>query len=308
MTTIGVLGGGSWGVALARAAGRAENDVVLHSRRHHEGEMPRIHVTTKLEDLARSRLILIAVPSHQVRTVARELGDHLDGGHLLVHGVRGLSGPELLTISQILRDETPVRRLGALGGPVQASELAEGRPSAIVVGSEYPEVSRAVRKALEGSWLEVDETRDLAGLEWASALVGCLAIGVGFAQQTGATPGLLALLISKSVDEAARIAAEAGADPGTLYGLGGYGDLLASMALDDRPEVLLGRALGSGADLERAQQAARLRVEAVDLVPRLTRFAKEHGLGCPMFDSILAILDGADAKQVVSRLFGRPAD
>jgi len=303
MSTIGVLGGGSWGVALARAAVRAGSEVTLHSRRHHGDDMRRIHVTAKLEDLARSRLILIAVPSHQVRPVARELGDHVDGGHLLVHGVRGLSGPELLTISQILRDETPVRRLGALGGPVQAAELAEGRPSAIIVGSEYPEVARTVRKALEGSWLQVDETRDLAGLEWSSALVGCLAIGVGFAQQTGATPGLLALLISRGVDEAAHIAAEAGADQRTLYGLGGYGDLLASMALEDRPEVVLGRSLGSGADLERAQQAARLRVEAVDLVPRLVRFAKERGLPCPMFESILAVLDGADAEQVVRTLF-----
>ncbi|MBW2525004.1 MAG: NAD(P)-binding domain-containing protein [Deltaproteobacteria bacterium] len=307
MSTIGVLGGGSWGVALARAAVRAGSEVILHSRRHHGDGLKRIHVTAKLEELARSRLILIAVPSHQVRTVARELGDHVDGSHLLVHGVRGLSGPELLTISQILRDETPVRRLGALGGPVQASELAEGRPSALIVGSEYPEVAQAVRRALQGGWLLVDQTSDLAGLEWSSALVGCLAIGVGFAQQTGATPGLLALLISRGVDEAAGIAVEAGADQRTLYGLGGYGDLLASMALDDRPEVVLGRALGRGADLERAQQEAKLRIEAVDLVPRIHRFAEERGLACPLFASILQVLDGAEAEQVVRKLFEQHA-
>lgn len=306
MSSIGVLGGGSWGVALAKAAARARRDVILHSRRQHAGKMKRIAVTTKLEQLAQCRLILIAVPSHQVRSVARELGDHIDGGHLLVHGIRGLSGPELLTVSQILRDETPARRLGALGGPVQASELSEGRPSAIIVGSEFPEVARAVRDALEGSWLQVDQTRDLKGLEWSSALVGCLAIGVGFAQQTGATPGLLAVLISRGVDEAARIAAAAGADERTLYGLGGYGDLLASMALNDRPEVVLGRELGSGKDLEQAQQAARLRIEAVDLVPRVVRFAKERGLACPSFEALVKTLEGAQAEEVVRQLFVTP--
>ena len=97
------------------------------------------------------------------------------------------------------------------------------------------------------------------------------------------------------------------ADDRTLYGLGGYGDLLASMALDDRPEVVLGRELGKGSDLEQAQQAARLRIEAVDLVPRLVRFAQERGLGCPMFQSILEVLDGADAEQVVRKLFEHPS-
>lgn len=308
MSTVGVLGGGSWGVALARAAVRAGGEVTLHSRRNHGDDVRKLRVTSSLEQLAESRLILIAVPSHQVRLVARELGDHVDGSHLLVHGVRGLPGRELHTVSEILRDETPVRRLGALGGPVQASELAEGRPSAIIVGSQYPEVAHAVRQALEGSWLQVDETRDLQGLEWSSALVGCLAIGVGFAQQTGATPGLLAVLISRGVQEASQIAAAAGADPQTLFGLGGYGDLLASMALEDRPEVILGRVLGEGSNLQVAQQAARLRIEAVDLVPRVVRFAEERGIKCPMFHSLVKILEGAEAPVVVRELFDVPPD
>ena len=84
MSTVGVLGGGSWGVALARAAVRAGGEVTLHSRRQHGDAARKMRVTSSLEQLAESRLILVAVPSHQVRMVARELGDHLDGSHLLL--------------------------------------------------------------------------------------------------------------------------------------------------------------------------------------------------------------------------------
>ena len=93
--------------------------------------------------------------------------------------------------------------------------------------------------------------------------MGCLSIGVGYVQsRPDVSPGLLAALISRAVDEAAAISAAAGANERTLYGLGGYGDLLASMALPDRPEVVLGRALGRGASLEIDRPAARGRAGA----------------------------------------------
>ena len=90
-----------------------------------------------------ARLVVLAVPSSVCRSVARELGDHVDGGHYVVHGVRGLvpgeSGDpdDLRTISEVLREETPVRRTGALGGPALAQDILAVRPSVVVVGSRY---------------------------------------------------------------------------------------------------------------------------------------------------------------------------
>jgi glycerol-3-phosphate dehydrogenase (NAD(P)+) len=303
--TVGVLGGGPWGLSLARAARRAECETTLYSRRQHEDGARGIRVTGDFAELSRARLIIVAVPSQVARSIARELGDHIDGSHILVHGIRGLSGDELSTISQILREETPARRLGALGGPIQADELHEGRPSAMVVASEFGDVTAAVRAAFHSEWLEVQTSRDLRGLEWASALVGCLSIGVGYAQSRGdVSPGLLAALISRAVDEAATIAQAAGADLRTFYGLGGYGDLLASMALPNRPEVVLGRALARGLGLEVARHEARLRIEAIELVPRVARYAKLHGIRCDIFAALGAILEGAlDEEGIVRALF-----
>ena len=96
-----------------------------------------------------------------------------DGAHYVVHGVRGLVSDDgdLVTISDVIREETPVRRTGALGGPALASDILAGRPSVVVVGSRFPEVNEAVASALGSSTLRVYPTTDQTGLEWASALV-----------------------------------------------------------------------------------------------------------------------------------------
>jgi glycerol-3-phosphate dehydrogenase (NAD(P)+) len=302
-SSVGIVGGGPWGVALALAASRSGADVLLFTRREHPEGDRGVRITADVAEVARQRLLVIAVPSSVARPVLRSLGEHLDGTHLVVHGVRGLGTGELETVSDIVRDETPARRLGALGGPVQANELTEGRPSAMVCGSRFPEVTKAVTAAFQSNWLRVFSTPDLRGLEWASALVGCLAIGVGFAEQAGAGPGLLAALIARSVDEAALIAAAAGAEERTMLGLGGYGDLLASIALDDRPEVVIGRALAQGRSLEAAVTEARLRVEAIPLVPRVLAFARDRRVPAPSFEALQQILDGQPPAEILSRLF-----
>jgi glycerol-3-phosphate dehydrogenase (NAD(P)+) len=300
---VGIVGGGAWGVALSLGASRAGADVVLHSRRDRREVHGKALITDSYAEVAKARLIVVAAPSTVVREVLRGLGDHLDGAHLLVHGIRGLGRDKLETVSDIIRDETPVRRVGALGGPVQARELSHGRPSAMVCGSHYPEVIAAVTRGFQHGMLRVFGTPDLRGLEWASALVGCLSVGVGFAAQAGAGPGLLAALISRGVDEAARIAAAAGADERTMLGLGGYGDLLASIALEDRPEVVLGKALGRGHSLEMAVDEAHLRVEAIELIPRLSAFAKEAKVPAVTFDALVDILTGHDRMEILEKIF-----
>lgn len=300
---VGIIGGGPWGIALASAAARAGSHVTLFTRRDPTEAVAGLAITDDLATIARAKVLVLAVPSMAARSVARALGDHLDGAHLVVHGVRGLSGQHLETISDILREETPARRLGALGGPVQASELQVGRPSAMMIGSRFPEVVAAVTHAFQGPSLRVYSTPDVRGLEWASALVGCLSIGVGFAEQAGAGPGLLAALISRGVDDAARIAAAVGAEERTMYGLGGYGDLLASIALEDRPEVVIGKALARGRRLDEAVAEAKLRVEAIALVPRIVEFARGRRVRAGVFEALAQILTGASPASILEQMF-----
>jgi glycerol-3-phosphate dehydrogenase (NAD(P)+) len=305
---VAVVGGGTWGLALAAAVARARGEALLHTRRTFGGDLPPgISVTRELRDVgARSRLIFLAVPSVVARDVARSLGDYVDGRHLIVHGVRGLVGDDLQTVSAIVRTETPVRRVGALGGPVLADELLRGGPSVMVCGSHFPEVNAAVREALATRALSVFSTPDLTGLEWASALVAGLAIGVGYARGLKVSPGLSAAITTRAVHEAARLAQAAGGDARTLLGLAGFGDLFAAIAQQGRPEVMLGEALANGVPSGDALGRASQRIEAVELVPRLVAWADRHGVQAPMFRSIASITRGdfgvGDAESLVQEL------
>jgi glycerol-3-phosphate dehydrogenase (NAD(P)+) len=302
---VAVVGGGAWGVALAAAAARTGGTTLLLSRRASAGGLPPgvTLAASEADAAARARLLVLAVPSGVARDVARSLGAHLDGGHFVVHGVRGLVGDGMETIADVVRAETPVRRLGALGGPALASELSAGMPGVLVCGSRYPEVNRAIRAAFESPTLRLSSTDDLFGLEWASALVGCLAITVGYARGARLGPGLLAAVITRAVEEAAGITAAAGGEERTLLGLAGYGDLLASIAQTERPEVLLGEALAAGKTLEQALAGAGQRVEAVALASRVVAWAERSGLETPIFGALAhGILAGGSRDAVVQQL------
>jgi glycerol-3-phosphate dehydrogenase (NAD(P)+) len=307
--SVAIVGGGAWGVALAAAASRTGGATMLLSRRARAQDLPAgvTLASSEAEVGERARLVVLAVPSGVAREVARSLGGHLGGGHFVVHGVRGLVGDSMETIADVVRDETPVRRLGALGGPALASELAAGLPGVMVCGSRYPEVNRAVREVFNSATLRLSTTSDLLGLEWASALVGCLAIAVGYARGAKLGPGLLAAVITRAVEEAARIAAAAGGEERTLLGLAGYGDLLASIAQTERPEVLLGEALAAGKTLEQALAGAGQRVEAVDLTARVVAWAARSGVDAPIFAALShGILAGGSREALVAELMAGP--
>ncbi|HEY3817025.1 MAG TPA: NAD(P)-binding domain-containing protein [Polyangiaceae bacterium] len=309
--TVAVIGGGAWGLALAGAAARTGGTTLLLSRRAHDGALPAgVALARDEHEVAeRARLVLLAVPSGVAREVARGLGAHVDGGHFVVHGVRGLVGEAMESISSVVRDETPVRRVGALGGPALAADLLAGRPSVMVCGSHYPEVNRALQQAFGSPTLRLYATDDLLGLEWASALVGCIAIGVGYARGVGLGPGLMAAVITRAVEEGARLAAAAGGKERTLLGLAGYGDLLASIAQSERPEVLVGEALAAGKTLEEALSQVNQRVEAVELTARIVTWAEAAGIRAPVFGALArGILRGRTTDVLIRELMTGPIE
>ncbi|MEO7094630.1 MAG: NAD(P)-binding domain-containing protein [Polyangiales bacterium] len=310
---VSVIGGGAWGIALATAAANAGSDVLLYSRRAPEVQLhERIKLTKTLTDVGRhAHLLVLTVPSEFVRPVARALGDVLDGRHAIVHGVRGLvaqdGNGDLATISSVLRQETPVRRLGALGGPVLTEELAAGAPSVMVVGSRYPEVIKVVKGALATPSLRLYSTDDLIGLEWASALTGILAVAVGFARGVGLGAGILSAFVTRGVHEAARIGAAAGAEERTFLGLGGFGDLLAAIAEESRPEIRLGEAVARGVAVEQAIADVGQRIEAIELAPRVAAFATRHRVMAPIFTSVAhGIFARRPAAELVAELMMGP--
>lgn len=305
---VAVVGGGRFGRGLAMQARRVGHDVVLVTRRVHGVDLPAVRIARDLGDVVDARLVLLAVPSTAVEDVADALGQRLDGRHLIVHVSRGLIGDELLTVTQVLRQRTPCRRLGALAGPLQAEALAEGRPGGGVVGTRFPEVTEATREAL-GDALRLYETDDVVGVEVASAMVGLLAIAAGYARGRGVSPSLLAVLVSRGMAEAARVGRALGAVERTFGGLAGFGDFVSVVAGDQRPELLVGEALATGEALDDAARAAGAHVEAIRVAGQIAAFGERAGVATPITRIVAEVLDGRlSADEAIARLMARAVE
>lgn len=277
---VGVLGGGTFGWGLALAAERIGRRVLLWSRRPQRGGTARIELVQRPADLAAAELIFFAVPSPFVAGLARELGEHLDGSHFLVHISRGVIGDELLGLSQVLRAETPCRRVGVLAGPLVAEALLSGAPTGGIVASRFPEVRAAVREAIGGPAVRLYGTDDVVGAEFASTAVGLFATAIGFAQGSGLGPAALAMLATRGMAEAARIGVTLGGKHETFMGLAGFGDLLAAVAGDGRPELGVGRRLAEGLPIDSASVGAY--TEGIESARRIAAYAQRAKLHAPV--------------------------
>ncbi|MCA9581314.1 MAG: NAD(P)-binding domain-containing protein [Myxococcales bacterium] len=289
---IGVVGGGEFGRGLATTSARAGHEVLLWSRRGGDLQVPRVKVTGSVEDLADRQLIFLAVPSPHVTDTARHLGPTMNGEHVLVHVSRGLVGEQLETLSHVLRSETPCRRVGALGGPLMARALTADEPCGVILGTRFPEVEEAVRAALDAPTIRIERTDDILGVEISSALVGLIALGTGYALGHGATPDTLALYVTRGAREAVRVVTALGGRPETFSGLAGFGDLVAAVAGDGRPEIRLGMALAKGLDLDRAGVEAGAYIEGVFIARRVANFAKRAGIRTPIAGVMADVVDG----------------
>ena len=132
---------------------------------------------------------------------------------------------------------------------------------------------------------------------------------MGYAQSVDAGAGIVAALISRSVHEAGRIAQAAGGEERTLLGLAGYGDLLAAVGQERRPEVALGRALAKGTTLDAALAVAGQRIEAVELVPRVVAWAEAKGVRVPIFRTLVqGVLSAKPTNDIVHELMTGPLE
>jgi glycerol-3-phosphate dehydrogenase (NAD(P)+) len=288
---VGVVGGGGFGRALAAACTDNGHAVTLLTRKS-TVDLPGVSPTTSFERFAGCDIIFLAVPSTRFRETASSLGALLDGRHRLVHVSRGLAGPELKTLSELLREITPCRRVGALAGPLVADELAKHANHSAIVGTRFPEIVDVVRSAIGGPHLYVEGTSDIVGVEIASALVGVLSVAMGMASGLGVGPGGQAYLASLGMREGARIIESVGGKASTLFGLAGFADLVAAVAGDQRPEWRFGRELALGKPKEAAAMSADAHVESVSMARRLHDHAAQRALRAPVCEAMAMMFEG----------------
>ncbi|MEM9489476.1 MAG: NAD(P)-binding domain-containing protein [Myxococcota bacterium] len=288
---VGIAGAGRFGVALAQVVAASGRAVMLWSQdpqvvkqiaeQHLSPRLPgvelssHIRITGSAKELAEAaRFIVLAVSSATVRERVRILGDHLGGGHVLVHAIGALAGPGDIPISQVLMEETPVLRVGALAGPALWGDLVAGQVSSMVAASDFAEVTAESRRLLGiPPLLRVYRGSDLIGVELAAALSGAYTVAVGMSDGLGIGSGPRAVLITRILAEASRLGRAYGAEERTFTGLAGLGNLLVRIQSAHSRDYRLGRDLAAGRRPDTSDdlsEGARSAMAAVRLAERLS--------------------------------------
>lgn len=311
--TVGIVGAGTFGTALAVALARAGREVVLYTRtpmvaaaiaqtrrcpRLPEVEIPAaVRVVVDPADLAAAaRFLVVAVTSADVAARLTELGAVVDGGHLIVHAIGALAAPDDVRVSDLIERLTPVLRAGVLAGPALPGDLASGRFASMVVASSFDEVVAEARRLLNlPPTLRLYGSRDLAGVELASALAGAYTVALGLADGAAVGAGPRAVFITRAVAEATRLVEATGGAARTFAGLAGLGNLLIRAASDDDPDYRLGRALARG-------ERDRPRTEGAHAALTGQRLAERRRVRMPLLAGLAAVLDGKLDVAAAARL------
>lgn len=320
---IAFLGAGSLGTALVAGLWRTgrqfrlwtiEEDVAESLRVYKENvkylagvKIAReVEVTLDLETaLEGAAIVVLTVPSHVIREVARKAAPLIPPGAIVVTSAKGLELESLLRMSQVVAEEMPEAlrgRIAAISGPSLAPEVARGVPTGVDVASEDPEVARAVKAALNSRRFKMKVKRDVAGVEAGGTFKNLYAIGAGVLDGLALGNNTKSAMIVKALSEMVSCARALGGRASTLQGLSGLGDLVVTSMSPHSRNRTLGEHLGRGhrvADITRGMVGV---TEGVDAARAAHELAQRHRLRLPLADAILRLLEGDEKPEAIARL------
>lgn len=322
---VAVLGGGSFGTALANLLAENGRRTLLWMRDREQaeairstGENPRylkgikVHPAVEpVTDLAATvqacELIFVVLPSTALRAALQPVAEQL-AGKLLISTTKGIEADSFKLMSQILEEIAPRARIGVLSGPNLAREIAEHALTATVVASEDDELCRRVQQALHGRTFRVYASRDRFGVELGGALKNVYAIMSGMAAAMGMGENTKSMLITRALAEMTRFAVTLGANPMTFLGLAGVGDLIVTCSSAKSRNYQVGQALGQGLSLAAAVERLGEVAEGVNTIRVLKARADQLGVYMPLVAGLHAILfEGRTLEQVIGLLMsGEP--
>ena len=317
---IAVLGGGAWGTALATTTLRAGHGCALWARdaetvaavndRHENPRYlpgvrldPALAATGDLDAaLADAACVLAVVPAQAMRGMLGELAGRLAPGVVLVLCAKGIERGTGRLLSEIAAELLPQTPVAALSGPSFAADVARGLPTAVTVAAADAERAAALAAMLSSPAFRCYSSTDLTGVEVGGALKNVLAIAAGAVAGAGLGASAQAALVTRGFVELRRVGEAFGAEPETLMGLSGLGDLILTCGSAQSRNFSYGMAIGRGENLE-----GRPLAEGVATAGIAASIARDRGIEAPIIAAVEALLSGrltiADA---VAALMARP--
>lgn len=321
---IGIIGAGTWGMALARMLSNSGHGVQVWSP--HSETVDRLAATRTQKNLPdmiipeevrftkemgqvckNKDLLVFAVPSIYVRPAARQASPFVHTGQIIVDVSKGIEAETLMTLSEVIRDEVKADvKVVVLSGPTHAEEVARDLPSAIVSACEDITVAEIVQDVFMNSCLRVYTNTDVKGVELCGALKNIIALAAGMSAGLGYGDNAKAALITRGLAEITRLGEKLGCARDTFAGLAGVGDLIVTATSMHSRNNRCGYLIGQGYETADAVKRVGMVVEGINALPAAIAFAEKYEVDMPIVRAVDAIVNhSADPRAIVTRLMER---
>jgi glycerol-3-phosphate dehydrogenase (NAD(P)+) len=321
---LAIIGAGSWGTALAHLLGEKgytvrlwvfEPEVYqdLSRDRINSTFLPEVRLSSRIsftqdfdEALAGAAVMVMAVPSHVFREVLGNLAPHLPPTTVLLSATKGIE-ETLLTMDGVSREvlgaEVPY---AVLGGPSFAREVVQKFPTAVTIACRDTKLAQRLQRFFSTSYFRVYTSYDVTGVELGGALKNIFAIGTGILAGMGLGDNPRAALITRGLAEMTRLGLRLGANPMTLAGLGGLGDLVLTCTSSQSRNFQVGLRLGQGETLSQILASTQMVAEGVNNSRAFHLLAQRLGVEMPLVEAVYLILyEGLSPKEAIKKLMSR---
>jgi glycerol-3-phosphate dehydrogenase (NAD(P)+) len=323
MSAISVLGAGAWGCTMAQVLADAGSDVVVWGRNDVViNEINSFHTNSKYlpgillpaqlyatsniaEVISHSRTYVFAIPAQTLRQKLTEWRSLIGVDATLISTLKGLEVSTLLRMSEVITEvlNADPARVAIITGPNLAHELAQRQPAAAIAAAATTELAHRLQKLFTTPYYRVYASVDVLGCELAGAVKSVIALGVGIAVGMGLGENTQSMLITRGLNEVARLASAHGADPLSVAGLAGMGDLVASCSSPLSRNRNFGEALGRGGTMEYARAHVATTVEGVASAGAVVELAHRVGVEVPVIEAVSDVIRGAiTPTQALERL------
>src|SRR4051812_28770605 len=324
MTTVGVIGGGAWGTALAQVCARAGRDVILWAREpevvesinaaHENATFLKgvpletgIRATGDLAELAAADLILAVPPAQHMRSTLSTFAPHARDGLPILLCSKGIEQGSLKLMTEVLAETIPQAQAAVLSGPSFAGEVARGLPTAVTLACPETGCAEDLAEAIATPTFRPYFATDMIGAEAGGAVKNVLAIACGIVEGRGLGRSAHAALITRGFSELTRLAVALGGEAETVAGLCGLGDLVLTCSSPQSRNMSVGLALGRGHTLEEALAGKLSVAEGVASAPAVRQLARKLGVDTPICEATAAILAGeVGVDEAIRDLLSRP--
>lgn len=304
---IAVLGGGSFGTAMANIAVQNGCEVVQWVRDQETAESlqkthinkkylpnhkldPRLNFSHDLTQAVKGKdLIFVVVPSSAVRETLQAIAPHITH-QAVISLTKGIEKNAFALMSDIIQEELPQVNFGVMSGPNLAAEIMDNMPTATVIASGSEPLRLAVQTALHSAFFRVFASDDIKGVELGGALKNIYAVAMGMANAYGVGENTKALLLTRALAEMSRFGVAVGANPLTFLGLAGVGDLYATCSSTLSRNYQVGYMLGKGVSLDNAVKKLGQTAEGVNTIAQVHEQATKLGVYMPITQALYAVL------------------